>query len=225
MKEVATLKFGQSFGELALISNKPRAATVKTLTSWYLAMLGKSDYQQIYGIIEKNKLNKKIDFFKSLPLFSSLTRDAVGKITYFFTVKNLIRNEYLFKQGDTCSHCYIVINGEFDAYQSQPSKMGGATTDTFNSKSIRSPIDRILNDRVKQAVRDKYIEEINFISSKGNIAKFGPGSVIGDIDAVSDQEKFTISVKCITQSAEVYQIKVEDLFMSELLYSIHRYQI
>ena len=39
--EVGELTTGSSFGELALISNKPRAATIRAKTHWYLAVLGK----------------------------------------------------------------------------------------------------------------------------------------------------------------------------------------
>ena len=39
--EVGELTTGSSFGELALISNKPRAATIRAKTHWYLAVLWK----------------------------------------------------------------------------------------------------------------------------------------------------------------------------------------
>ena len=43
-EEVGRLKDGKSFGELALISHKPRAATIKALTDVFVAVVHKNDY-------------------------------------------------------------------------------------------------------------------------------------------------------------------------------------
>ena len=53
MLEVAVLSNGQSFGELALISNKPRAASIRAKTTCYFAILNKEDYQNVYGAMEQ----------------------------------------------------------------------------------------------------------------------------------------------------------------------------
>ena len=43
------LKFGDSFGELALINHENRAATIKSISSCYLAVLSKEDYSKDRG--------------------------------------------------------------------------------------------------------------------------------------------------------------------------------
>ena len=45
--EKIRLKLGQCFGELALINNKPRAATVKTTMPCYFAVLDREYYNNI----------------------------------------------------------------------------------------------------------------------------------------------------------------------------------
>lgn len=47
MTEVAKLKTGQSFGELALINNEPRKATIMCLNDCYLAVLEQKDYSKV----------------------------------------------------------------------------------------------------------------------------------------------------------------------------------
>ena len=42
--EVLTLKEGHSFGELALINNKPRSATITTISNCCFAILGRPEY-------------------------------------------------------------------------------------------------------------------------------------------------------------------------------------
>ena len=42
--EVSKLQTGASFGELALINNEPRNATILCLTECYFAVLEKKDY-------------------------------------------------------------------------------------------------------------------------------------------------------------------------------------
>jgi CRP-like cAMP-binding protein len=47
LTDVRTLNTGASFGELALIDNKPRAATIKCKSDSYFAVLEKKDFNVI----------------------------------------------------------------------------------------------------------------------------------------------------------------------------------
>lgn len=44
--EAVKLGSGKSFGELALINNKPRAATIKCITPCHFAVMSKADYKK-----------------------------------------------------------------------------------------------------------------------------------------------------------------------------------
>lgn len=45
--EVITLTEGQSFGELALINSKPRAATIRAVTDCSFGVISRYDYKRI----------------------------------------------------------------------------------------------------------------------------------------------------------------------------------
>lgn len=49
---VLDLDEGKAFGELALLNDQPRAATVKTTRDSNFAILDKKDFQKILGRIE-----------------------------------------------------------------------------------------------------------------------------------------------------------------------------
>ena len=56
MMEVKQIYSGQGFGELALISHKPRMATIKSLEDSEFAVMSKKDYLKILAKIdEKSK--------------------------------------------------------------------------------------------------------------------------------------------------------------------------
>ena len=114
LKLVATLYAGESFGELALLSDQPRKATVKTKTEWYFAMLGKEDFKNIYGVAQMNKLNRKIDFFQSIPIFCEQNREFLSRFTYYLKDKEVKRNDYLYREGDKWDFWYIIIQGDFE---------------------------------------------------------------------------------------------------------------
>jgi len=49
------LKEGQTFGELALTNNAPRAASVLSLTDCELAAISRDDYEKVIKRIEQKK--------------------------------------------------------------------------------------------------------------------------------------------------------------------------
>lgn len=58
--KVITLSEGNSFGELALIHDKPRAATIRCESDVILGSINKGDYKNIIGKIEKRNMEQKI---------------------------------------------------------------------------------------------------------------------------------------------------------------------
>ena len=111
-KEVAVLNAGQSFGEMALINDRPRYFSVKCLESTILAVLHKEDYKIIAKIQEK-QINEKVDFIKALPPFKNWTRIAVQKLSYFFKSYSFKKGNNVYSEGDSPTDVYIIRSGEF----------------------------------------------------------------------------------------------------------------
>jgi len=90
--QVVQLKAGKSFGELALINNKPRAATIRCATECYFAVVSKADYDSLLKKIEMKKEKRFVDFLESLPFFSNQSRVALTKLKYLMQQKEFIKN-------------------------------------------------------------------------------------------------------------------------------------
>jgi hypothetical protein len=61
--EVVQLTYGQSFGELALINDAKRAATIHCVEECYFAVIGRHDYEKVLKKIEWKRSQKAINFF------------------------------------------------------------------------------------------------------------------------------------------------------------------
>ena len=72
--DVVKLCSGKSFGELALINDAPRAATIQCLTNCFFATLGRKDYQKILRRKEVKKIKLKTDFIYQLPFLKHMTQ-------------------------------------------------------------------------------------------------------------------------------------------------------
>lgn len=111
---VCKLSTGQSFGELALLSNEARAATVTCASTCFFATLCKSDYMQILSKIELKQQQKKIDFLLQQPFFKFYTSHQVKKIVHCFSIENYTINQTIYQQGNQPQYLYIVLSGDFD---------------------------------------------------------------------------------------------------------------
>ena len=90
--EVLTLVDGQSFGELAIISSKPRAATIRAQTEVQLAIIGKKDYTKTLERFEKRDTEAKIQFFRQIPFLSHWTKVQVERLVLSFNLLQYGRN-------------------------------------------------------------------------------------------------------------------------------------
>ena len=112
-EEVKILNAGESFGELALISDRPRAATVIAKSKVVLGILPKEVFQNQLAKFAEKSLIDKINFLQSLPMFRMRTRLQLMKISYYFSLKKLNWNQVLYKEGEDFMNLYIVKSGDF----------------------------------------------------------------------------------------------------------------
>lgn len=93
---VATLKDGAQFGEQAMLRDCIRTASVRAMEDTHLCYVTKHDFGRLYESIKKAKLDRRVQFLKSIPLFGPLSKHYLQKMTTMFHQKRLIRDQYLF---------------------------------------------------------------------------------------------------------------------------------
>ena len=81
---MAVLESGSSFGELALLKNKLRAATVRCKEPSHFAVIERKDYKKVLLRIEQKRFDSLTDFLQALPYFASWARHSIAKLQFFF---------------------------------------------------------------------------------------------------------------------------------------------
>ena len=100
VKVVRTYKGGNSFGEQALLNNKPRTATVRCLTECYFGVLNRDAYEKTISKVQRDKIDVMVNFLRRLPLFNGWSKIAISKlIMYFIKKEKFCKNECVYKQG------------------------------------------------------------------------------------------------------------------------------
>eukprot|EP00055_Hartaetosiga_balthica_P011310 m.50898 g.50898 ORF g.50898 m.50898 type:complete len:385 (+) comp7540_c1_seq3:242-1396(+) len=117
-KKVLELSSGMSFGELALIYNQPRAASVKAITDVSLWAIDQETYKRILMGSTIKKRKEYEEFLSKVEIFSSIDKyerlqvaDALESCT-FADGTNIVT------QGEEGSEFFIIVTGNADVTQS-----------------------------------------------------------------------------------------------------------
>lgn len=112
-KEIRTLYDGDSFGELALLSNKPRSATVKCTETSYFAVLTQKDYKRILRTDAEKSIHDRVEFLKSLPIFALTNHTTLKNLAYLMTENTFRKKQVLYTEGSPAEYIYFIKSGEF----------------------------------------------------------------------------------------------------------------
>ena len=111
--EIRVLGSGESFGELALLNNNPRSATVKCLTQCYFAVLSQRDYKKILRTDAEKTVKERVSVLKQILVFKHVSESSLKSLAYVLTEETYKKNQTVYVESAPADRIYIVKSGEF----------------------------------------------------------------------------------------------------------------
>ncbi|KAL6451128.1 FBXL14 F-box/LRR-repeat protein 14 [Candida maltosa Xu316] len=201
----AELNPGEFFGEIGILYNRPRTATVIAKTKILLAVLTAESLNTVlknFPVIERrirdeaqerlamqDKKNKEPlsvqSFIKNLPIFQVLPPDIMHKLA--LSVEPVVHNpfEYILRKGDTCGDIYFIIDGEVEVLGDQG--------------LLEIPVARLSSG--------SYFGEMSFLNYLQNKPKIRTAT----IRSVSHCELMVIKSEYLEKLCEDYPAIIEDM--------------
>ncbi|MDQ7824955.1 MAG: cyclic nucleotide-binding domain-containing protein [Candidatus Eremiobacteraeota bacterium] len=114
---VARLITGDSFGEVALVEQRPRTATVKALTAGSALAIGRDDFLKAAEAIKGSDVVALVQGYHMLynsPFFSSLETEAIAQLLHMVERITVEPGQAVIRHGDRADHFYVVLKGELE---------------------------------------------------------------------------------------------------------------
>ena len=178
--QLGVLKAGSGFGELALINDQVRTASILCREPTYLAVLERDEYKRILGRMDDAKLEAKVQLLQKHPGLTNWGRAALQRVSYFFTERSYKWKQVLYRAGQDCSHVFFIKSGE------------------FRLSSDKAHSHRTAKWSTLMPLRQQL--EVTLVSA---------GEVLGDIEAL-EGTGYQYTCSCYTAQGEVMQITRED---------------
>jgi len=188
MINVRDLPAGSAFGELALLSNKPRAATIQCNEDSQLAVLDKLHFDEILKEKAAKKLQIEIEFLSALPIFKTWTYNSLKLLFINMPLQKYKRGQVMYNEGDSSDKMYIIKNGQFKV---------------LKQIEMDERIDNDLSEMKARMNRLKPVTRTIDLSILGDGELFGEEEFIGRI-------KRKYKVVCSSLEGDVYEISKKE---------------
>jgi cAMP-dependent protein kinase regulator len=135
-KVVKTVVPGDVFGELALLYNCPRAATVKAKDDGKYWKLDRESFSNIVQDAAMKKRDKFMATLKKVPILAGLGDYELAQIADAATTNEHAADEVIIKQGDSGNTFYIVAEGTAKAVRDGNTVMQYKEGDFFGELAL-----------------------------------------------------------------------------------------
>lgn len=162
-----TYESGQVFGELALLYNAPRAATITAKTAVVLWELDRTTFNNIVKEAAMKKRDKYEEFLLSVPILQSVNSYERAKIADAIKDQTFQPGETVITEGEEGSVFYIIIEGNAIATKTMTNGqvnevMKYGAGDYFGELALLRDTPRAANVKAKTRLRVASIDRDSF---------------------------------------------------------------
>jgi CRP-like cAMP-binding protein len=99
------------FGELSLIYGTKRTATIIAVSNSCLVRLDKSSFDEYVKDIFENQLKDQIEFMQICPVFHSVKKETLIKLTIRTENKRFVQDQTIIANKRKCDNFYMIRRG------------------------------------------------------------------------------------------------------------------
>ncbi|KAH8740870.1 cyclic nucleotide dependent protein kinase [Cryptosporidium ryanae] len=135
-KRANLLTKGTAFGELALIHNTPRSATIKVLEKGGLWGLGRSTFRDTLRQISSRNYEENRQFIESLSIFSGLTKNQKNLLSEALVREVFSKDQVIIREKEIGNVLYMIKTGVVDVFVSGTYIRSLNEGDAFGERSL-----------------------------------------------------------------------------------------
>ena len=109
---IGELDESTSFGDLALMYNCPRAATIVATSDCRLWTLDRFFFRQAMVNSSSNQTSQLSQFLSNIKLFESLGTQSLNQLARSLTKQTYDNGDYIIRQGEIGEQFYVIFRGE-----------------------------------------------------------------------------------------------------------------
>ena len=111
-KNLGRIGVGKVFGELAILYNCKRTASVRALVDGRVWALERRVFQHIMVTTGIQRIENQVNFLKSVPLLSELPHTILTKLGDVLETEQFSAGDYIIREGTIGDTFYIIAAGE-----------------------------------------------------------------------------------------------------------------
>ena len=161
------LEENDTFGELALIQNKKRTASAKSLENCKLLLLNGKKFREIISETTEVELKDRMNILSSSPIFSALDNNKLNAIASGLINCSFEPNQKILYKGDSGQSMYIIKSGKVKCSNGDMEIRFLGRRDYFGETSILFNTSRSLTIIVEEATECYQLSESFLIETLG----------------------------------------------------------
>jgi cAMP-dependent protein kinase regulator len=111
LKEIMHLGKGEGFGELALIYDSTRSATIMTHEKTELIVLDKDSFRKHIRTVQTSHISQIMDFYKDFPAFQNLQPNQIALYAGKSLLHKFPSNTVVIRQGEVPNDIFFIRSG------------------------------------------------------------------------------------------------------------------
>lgn len=164
---VQTCQKGDIFGQLALLYNAPRAASVASRVQSSVWELHRETFNNIVLLAVQSKRAQCADMLRKVPIFQRLSENDLQTVVDAMKMESFAQGQTIITQGEIGEHFYVVFEGDVVAHkvvpgQRQPVTMNISTGDYFGELALLNNERRAASVVAATAVRVLTLDRASF---------------------------------------------------------------